>query len=87
MDNSGRMTIRSARDQERIVVSLHDEGMGMSEEVKAKLFEPNFSTKSEGMGLGLAITKKSIDDLGGTIMIDSVEGRGTTVTISLPIGQ
>ena len=87
VNNSGRITIRSLCEQGWVVVSIHDDGVGMSGEVKAKLFEPNFSTKSEGMGLGLAITKKSIDDVGGSISIESEEGKGTTVTISLPIGQ
>jgi signal transduction histidine kinase len=52
--------------------------------MKDKLFQPNFSTKTEGMGLGLAIVKKTVDDLKGTIAVDSVPGEGTTVTITLP---
>ncbi len=86
MNNAGCMTIASLCDRGRVVVTIHDEGAGMSDEVKARLFEPNFSTKSEGMGLGLAITKKSLDDLGGSIAIESEQDRGTTVTISIPLG-
>ena len=85
MSDSGLMKIHSIREGEMAIVTFHDEGAGMSDDVKAKLFQPNFSTKTDGMGLGLAITKKSIDDLGGSIAIDSKEGRGTTVTIILPL--
>jgi signal transduction histidine kinase len=87
MDNSGQMTVRSRSEHGKAIVTLRDEGVGMSEEVKARLFQPNFSTKTDGMGLGLAITKKIIDDLGGSIIIDSTEGKGTTVTIILPVEQ
>jgi two-component system, NtrC family, nitrogen regulation sensor histidine kinase NtrY len=87
MSNSGQMTVRSRSEHGKAIVTLRDEGVGMSEEVKARLFQPNFSTKTDGMGLGLAITKKIIDDLGGSIIIDSTEGKGTTVTIIIPAEQ
>ncbi len=85
MNNTGRMTIRSWTQAGTIKIAFRDYGAGMSDEVKAKLFQPNFSTKTDGMGLGLAITKKSIDDVGGSIGAESVVGEGTTVTVSLPI--
>ena len=87
MNNPGQMTVRSRSENGKAIVTMLDEGVGMSEEVKARLFQPNFSTKTDGMGLGLAITKKSIDDLGGSIIIDSKEGKGTTVTIIIPVEQ
>jgi len=87
MDNSGLLQIHSWSDLGRTLVALKDEGTGMSEEVKRKLFQPNFSTKTDGMGLGLAITKKAIDDLGGSIVVESEVGKGTTVTIILPNEQ
>jgi len=87
MNNSGPMTVRSRSENGKAIVTMLDEGAGMSEEVKARLFQPNFSTKTDGMGLGLAITKKIIDDLGGSIIIDSKEGKGTTVTIIIPVEQ
>ncbi len=65
-------------------VTITDTGPGIPEEVRAKLFQPNFSTKTEGMGLGLAIVKKTVDDLGGTIELTSAAGKGTTVSILLP---
>ncbi len=85
MNNSGKMTIRSWQEGGNVCLAFSDHGIGMSDEVKAKLFQPNFSTKTDGMGLGLAITKKSIDDMGGSIAIQSTVGEGTTVTIVLPV--
>ena len=87
MNNAGRMTIRSWIEEGRVMIAFRDYGTGMSEEVREKLFQPNFSTKTDGMGLGLAITKKSIDDVGGSITAESMPGKGTTVTISIPIEQ
>ena len=66
------------------MIRIRDHGPGIPEEMKARLFQPNFSTKTDGMGLGLAIVKKTIDDLKGTINVDSAPGDGTTVTITLP---
>jgi signal transduction histidine kinase len=85
MDNTGRMTIRSQRADDSIVVAIRDEGKGMSADTLAKLFQPNFSTKTDGMGLGLAIAKRSIDGFGGSIRVETKEHAGTTVFISLPI--
>jgi signal transduction histidine kinase len=61
-----------------------DNGTGIPEEVRDKVFEPNFSTKTSGTGLGLAIAQKSIDELGGEIDYETTEGEGTTFWIRLP---
>lgn len=84
MHGAGTITIQSHLRDNDIVVTIRDTGSGISDEAKAKLFEPNFSTKTDGMGLGLAITRKIIDDLGGNISIESVVDAGTTVTVVLP---
>jgi two-component system nitrogen regulation sensor histidine kinase NtrY len=84
MENKGVIRMTAAGVGDSVLVTIADSGPGIPEEVKAKLFEPNFSTKTEGMGLGLAIVKKTIDDLGGTIELVSAPGRGTTVSILLP---
>jgi signal transduction histidine kinase len=61
-----------------------DTGKGMSPEVVAKAFKPFFSTRPGGTGLGLATTRKIVEAHGGTIELESAEGRGTKFTIHLP---
>ena len=67
------------------VVSIRDNGKGMTEEVQKRVFEPNFSTKSSGMGLGLAMVKRMIENSGGLITFESKQYEGTTFFIELPI--
>ena len=66
------------------VVVVSDNGSGIPEAQLEKVFSPFYTTKKEGMGLGLAITKKIINDHSGSIKIDSRPSEGTTVTVSLP---
>ena len=68
-------------------VDVSDTGRGIAAEDIAKVFEPYYSTKETGTGLGLAIVKKIVDDHGGTIMVSSKPGSGTTFTVSLPTEQ
>jgi two-component system nitrogen regulation sensor histidine kinase NtrY len=67
-----------------LLVAITDSGPGMPPAILKRLFEPNFSTKTDGMGIGLTIVKKTIDDLDGTIEVESAPGKGTTVRIRLP---
>jgi signal transduction histidine kinase len=85
MSEGGEMTIGTRTEREAVVISIRDNGGGIPEEIRPKLFEPNFSTKSDGMGLGLAIVQQTVNELGGTIGIDSAMGKGTTVSIRLPV--
>ena len=66
------------------VVTVRDDGSGIARADMDRIWEPAFTTKSAGTGLGMPIVKRVIDDLGGTIDIDSTPGRGTTVTIRFP---
>ena len=85
MNNAGRMLIASQEEGHRIVITFRDFGVGITDEAKERLFQPNFSTKTDGMGLGLAIVKKTLDDLKATIMIERAKGGGTLVTIGIPL--
>lgn len=85
MNEQGTISIHTEVNETRTQVSITDSGPGIPPEVQAHLFEPNFSTKTDGMGLGLAIVKKTVTDIGGTITIDSKPGRGTTVIFSFPV--
>jgi len=68
-----------------VVVRIADTGVGMDSESIAKIFEPYFSTKATGTGLGLTIAKRNVELNGGTIRVQSERGVGTTVTIALPV--
>lgn len=84
VQDEGNVSIAAIRESEGIRISITDDGSGIPPELLPRIFEPNFSTKTEGMGLGLSIVKKIIDDAGGEIRIASVPGEGTVVTITLP---
>jgi signal transduction histidine kinase len=68
-----------------VVVVVDDRGSGISEEVRARIFDPFFSTKGEGTGLGLAITRQIVEAHGGTISCEPRAGGGTSFRIALPI--
>jgi signal transduction histidine kinase len=68
-----------------IEVTVSDSGRGMTPEEIRGAFEPYYSTKDAGLGLGLALTRKIVSDHGGAIDLDSAPGRGTTARIVLPL--
>ncbi|HUK89701.1 MAG TPA: ATP-binding protein, partial [Blastocatellia bacterium] len=67
-----------------VEVSISDTGIGISEESLGKIFEPYFSTKQAGFGLGLAVTKKIVEEHQGRIEVKSRLNQGTTFTLTLP---
>ena len=68
----------------QILCHVRDYGCGIPEALKPKIFSPNFTTKTGGMGLGLSMVKAIVENLGGTISFQSSEGVGTTITLALP---
>ncbi|MDX9757594.1 MAG: ATP-binding protein [Bacteroidota bacterium] len=80
----GHIAVTATAPADGIRIRISDTGSGIAPALLTRIFEPNFSTRTEGMGLGLAIVKKIIDDAGGTISIQSTPGVGTTVDILLP---
>jgi signal transduction histidine kinase len=68
-------------------LSVADTGSGMDPDALRRIFEPYFSTKATGTGLGLTIAKRNVELQGGRIHVHSELGKGTTVVIELPIGQ
>jgi signal transduction histidine kinase len=89
MPSGGLLTVSLGRspEEDAIVVDVSDTGKGMPPEDVRSAFEPYFSTKDTGLGLGLALTKKIVADHGGTISLDSAPGRGTTARIVLPLSS
>ena len=81
---SGEVRLRLRREGDRLVLEVRDTGPGMDAATLDKIFEPYFSTKPAGTGLGLPIARKVIEDHGGSIRLASAPGEGTTVTIELP---
>lgn len=84
MPNGGRLTFSARLQAKTLAISVQDTGLGISPENLPRLFEPLFSTKPRGLGLGLVISQKLIEINGGKIEIQSEVGVGTTCTVSLP---
>lgn len=72
-------------DGTNATATVADNGDGIDDEIRGKIFRPNFTTKSTGMGLGLAITKTIIDNAGGAISFETEVGRGTSFSVTLPL--
>lgn len=84
-EREGVITIAYELNKKEVLITIKDNGDGMSDDIKAKIFVPSFSTKNSGMGLGLAISKKIIDNSQGKIWFTSQKGKGSTFYISLPV--
>ncbi|WP_294246766.1 HAMP domain-containing sensor histidine kinase [uncultured Chryseobacterium sp.] len=70
--------------QRRVVISVQDNGIGIPENIHERIFEPNFTSKNSGMGLGLSMVRKMVEDYKGEITVKSEVGKGSTFTITLP---
>ncbi len=89
MPGGGSLTLRAFADEaaaaaQRLTVAVTDTGIGMDADALARIFEPYFSTKATGTGLGLTIARRNVELLGGAIEVRSQRGTGTTVTMRLP---
>jgi len=73
--------------QDFVIIKIHDDGPGLTDEDKKQVFEPFFSRKADGTGLGLYVVHSIIERHGGYIYVDSESGRGSTFTIYLPVEQ
>jgi two-component system NtrC family sensor kinase len=87
MPKGGTLFIRTSKEDNRILIQIQDTGIGIPEEIRAKIFEAFFTTKQKvkGVGLGLSVCYGIIKDHGGDIKVESQEGKGTTFAINLPI--
>jgi signal transduction histidine kinase len=86
MPDGGQIEIRTKfMGTDRIVVEIIDNGMGIPKEKRSKIFDPFYTTKAGGSGLGLSVTQKIIIDHHGKIEVDSEVGKGTAFTVVLPI--
>jgi signal transduction histidine kinase len=81
---NGDVGIHLSSDRDTVAIEIVDSGQGMTRDALKRAFEPFFTTKAKGTGLGLAICKRIVDAHEGRITIDSLEGKGTQVRITLP---
>jgi two-component system, NtrC family, sensor kinase len=82
----GHVVLRTRGERDHVEIEVEDNGVGIANELLPRLFDPFFSTKEGGNGLGLALTQQIIRDHGGEIQVTSRVGRGTTFTLSVPTG-
>jgi len=77
----------AAAEGDTVAIAVRDSGVGMDDEALARVFEPYFSTKTSGTGLGLPIARRNVELSGGTIDVTSGKGDGTTVRVRLPVAE
>lgn len=82
-----RILVKVERKNSDVLITISDNGTGIPDDIKDKIFEPKFTTKTSGMGLGLAMIKNMIEAYGGTISFDTVLDKGTTFYVKLPISN
>jgi len=82
-NKQGEVILSIVKESDNYIISVCDNGIGINEEVKQKIFQPNFSTKSYGTGLGLAMCKRIIEQHNGSIWFESEAGKGTTFYFKL----
>ena len=87
MPDGGILSIAVNRNDEMLQLEIADTGHGIGEDEAKKIFEPFYTTKEQGLGLGMPYAKKIIDQHGGTMSLSSQPGKGTTISIVLPAGK
>jgi PAS domain S-box-containing protein len=85
MPDGGSLHISCEQDRTHLKITFKDTGIGMDRETLKSLFNPFFTTKDKGAGLGMALTHKIVEDHRGTIEVTSDKGKGTTLTLKLPV--
>ena len=83
----GRVTLTTLRDRDKVEIVVADTGSGIPPERLGAIFDDFVTTKKRGLGLGLAITKRIVEQLGGTITVSSEIGKGTAFTMRFPVAQ
>jgi signal transduction histidine kinase len=84
MPEPGQLTIETSIQSNGVTISFTDTGTGIHQDIQAKIFDPLFTTKAKGIGLGLSLVKDLVEGHRGTIAVKSEEGKGSTFTIQLP---
>jgi signal transduction histidine kinase len=87
-EHPATVTVRTARQGDRVAIAVEDDGVGVASEVRDRIFDPFFTTRRDkgGTGLGLSLAHSIVTDHGGTIEVESEPGRGSVFRIELPVG-
>jgi signal transduction histidine kinase len=85
LGRGGKLTVSTRRVDDHVEIAIQDTGPGIAADVGKRLFEQFFTTKPQGTGLGLYISRQIIEQHGGTLRWESTPGAGTTFTATLPI--
>ena len=85
MLDGGKIIIKAVKLEDEVIIQVIDEGVGIAEENLNNIFEPLYTTKAKGIGLGLALVKRYCEANGSTISVKSDLGVGTTFSINIPI--
>ena len=84
MPEGGILTLRSFVAGEHVLVAVSDTGEGIAREYQSTIFQPFMTTRKDGSGLGLSVSRAIIESYGGTISVESTPGEGATFTLALP---
>jgi len=91
MPEGGKLRVAARRNTRTeppcVEIAISDTGAGITEEEQARIFQPFFTTKAEGTGLGLAIVQRIVEGHEGSVVLESVPGKGSTFTLRLPVGS
>ena len=87
MRDRGQLDVQTRQIGRKVEISVHDSGPGIPANVMPRIFEPLFSTKTRGAGLGLAIARRIVEEHGGTITAQSEAGKGARFIVRLPVGS
>lgn len=85
VEHEGAITVHVSSDPELATITVADNGPGVSEQAAQRIFDPYFTTREDGSGLGLSIARKLVTDAGGELALDNSPGRGATFTVRLPL--
>ena len=85
MPKGGKLTITAYTKNDKATITIQDTGIGIPEEMKQRMFQPLFTTRSRGHGFGLPVIKRLVEVQGGTITFESQEGKGTIFTMQFPL--
>jgi len=83
-DRKPRIIVNVSAKENNVIITVTDNGVGVSEAIKEKVFEPKFTTKTSGMGLGLAMVKSIVETYEGTITFETEKDKGTRFIVSFP---